>query len=77
MVNAVWKWVAMLAVGIVIGGVPSYITLASAAHNEVSIADVDREITVQNAAIVQKIDDLKDQVSMLSAQIQQMNRTRR
>lgn len=64
-VSELWKYVAVAALGVVMGNAPTFGALLLAQKNSVTIVDVDREITVQNAAIVQKIDDLKEQVADL------------
>lgn len=72
-VNAVWKWIAMVTTGILIGGAPGYISLAMDQHTAMTRVDVDREITVQNAVMVQQVQDLKelmnDKLSILSGQV--------
>ena len=72
-VNPVWKWIAMFAVGALCGGAPNYIQLEISQSKAVTLVDVDREISVQQAAIVQRLDDLKGQVGDLSLQLQREN----
>lgn len=62
----------MVAVGMLIGGAPGYISLLMDQHTAITRVDVDREITVQNAAIVQRMDDLKDQMNDLSGQLREL-----
>lgn len=72
-VNPVWKWIAMFAIGALCGGAPNYIQLEISQSKAVTLVDVDREISVQQAAIVQRLDDLKGQVGDLSLQLQREN----
>lgn len=72
-VNPVWKWVAMFAMGALLGGAPNYIQLEIAESKGVTLIDVDKEITVQQSAIVQRLDDLKEQVNALALQLQREN----
>ena len=71
-VNPVWKWVAMLAVGILLGGGPAYVSLAIDAHAAITRKDVDTEITNLNAPIVTQLSDLKDQVKDLVGEVHEL-----
>jgi hypothetical protein len=73
-VNPMWKWAATLAVGIILGGGPGYISLEIDQHNAIKRADVDLEITNLNAPILVEITDLKDQVRMLNGKIDEYQR---
>lgn len=69
LVGEIWKWIAMVAVGIILGGAPGYALLAFDAHTSMTRADVDHEIQISNAAIVQNLQDLRDQVQDMSGKL--------
>jgi hypothetical protein len=72
-VNPVWKWVAMVAVGIIIGGAPNYAELLINNRAQISIVDVDREITKQQAAQIQAQEDTKAEVDALRVQVDKIS----
>lgn len=73
MVNGVWKFIAITALGIIIGGAPGYISLALDHRAAMTRTDVDAEIVAQNGALVQSVKDLRDEVSGLEAQVHDTN----
>jgi len=73
MVNAIWKYVAMTAIGIILGGAPAYISLAIDHHAAMTRADVDAEFVSQSGALVQSVSDLKDEITDLRNQVRDTN----
>ena len=71
-VNAIWKYVAMVVVGILVGGAPAYVSLAIDAHAAVTRKDVDTEIGNLNAPIITELSNLKEQVKGLAAEIHEL-----
>lgn len=69
-IAGVWKWIAMLAVGVVLGGSPTYISLVIQQNKQLTIADVDKEISSQEGTIGQKVDDLKESVTQQLSRMQ-------
>jgi hypothetical protein len=65
-VNPIWKTATLILATAIVAGLPSYFSLLWDRHTAVSLVDVDREITIQNAATIQKIDDLAVVVGNLS-----------
>lgn len=76
-VAGIWKWVAITAVGILLGGAPGYALLVAENHAAMTREDVDKEIDVRNAAIVQQLSDLKASVEDLSGQVRESLRMNR
>jgi len=76
LVNPVWKWIAMISVGILLGGMPAYISLELDAHSAVTRKDVDGEIIQLNAPIVTELTDLKDQVKDLTVEIHELRQSK-
>jgi hypothetical protein len=70
-VNSVWKWISMVAVGIIIGAAPSYVSLEIDQYNAMTRKDVDTEIQQLSAPIVQNISDLKEEVNILSGEVRE------
>lgn len=73
-VNPVWKWIAMVTMGILIGGAPGYVNLLLHQANQLNLANVDKEITVQNAAQIREITRLEDKVDGLTGEVQELNK---
>lgn len=71
-VNAIWKYLAMVVVGILLGGAPGYVSLAIDQHAAVTRKDVDGEVIQLNAPIVTELADLKEQVKGLAAEIHEL-----
>lgn len=73
-VNPMWKWVATLAIGIILGGCPAYVSLEIDQHASMKRPDVDFEITTLNAPMLVELADLKDQVKQLNGKIDEYER---
>lgn len=71
-VNPVWKWIAMVVTGILLGGSPAYVSLAMDARAAITRRDVDTEVTNLNAPIITSISDLKDQVKDLVGEVHEL-----
>lgn len=69
LVSEVWKWIAIVSVGIILGGAPGYAVLAFDNRNAVTMPQVDHEIQVSNGAIVQKLSDLDQTVQNMSGKV--------
>lgn len=67
--DGIWKFIAMLAVGVVLGGAPNYISLLIAQHSAITISDVDHEVAADTSGLSQKLDDLKEQMNEIRAEI--------
>ena len=73
-VSPVWKWVAAVAVGVVLGGAPAYVSLMVDAHETITRKDVDQEISLSNAPIVTGLSDLKEQVKDLTGEVHELRK---
>lgn len=73
-VNPIWKYLAMVVVGILLGGAPGYVSLAIDQHAAVTRQDVDGEITHLNAPIITELADIKDQVKDLAGEIHELRK---
>ena len=71
-VSAIWKYVAVTVIGILLGGAPAYVSLAVDQHQAVTRKDVDGEIIQLNAPIITSISDLKDQVKDLVGEVHEL-----
>jgi len=71
-VSAIWKYVAVTVIGILLGGAPAYVSLAIDQHQAVTRKDVDGEIIQLNAPIITSISDLKDQVKDLVGEVHEL-----
>lgn len=64
-----WKLIAVLLIGLLVGGVPNYASLLYQQKNAITLQTVDLEIAEQQkiaiAPLSQKIDDLENQVRNL------------
>ena len=68
-VNPLWKFLAILAIGVIMGGAPNYVELIYSQHTQVTLADVDHEVTAQEAATVQRIADMQKQLDSMSQKL--------
>lgn len=73
-VNPMWKWAATLAIGIILGGAPAYVSLELDEHAAIKRSDVDQEISNLNAPILVELSDLKDQVKQLNGKLDEYQR---
>ena len=71
-VSAIWKYVAVTVIGVLLGGAPAYVSLAVDQHQAVTRKDVDGEIIQLNAPIITSIPDLKDQVKDLVGEVHEL-----
>ena len=71
-VSAIWKYVAVTVIGILLGGAPAYVSLAVDQHQAVTRKDVDGEIIQLNAPIITSLADLKDQVKDLVGEVHEL-----
>ena len=71
-VSAIWKFVAVTVIGVLLGGAPAYVSLAVDQHQAVTRKDVDGEIIQLNAPIITSISDLKDQVKDLVGEVHEL-----
>lgn len=72
-VNGIWKFVAITAIGIILGGAPGYISLALDHHATMTRTDVDSEIISQNGSLVQSVNDLREEVNDLKTEARDTN----
>ena len=73
-VHPVWRYIAVTTAGIIVGATPGYISLMLDHRTAVSIVDVDHEITIQNAAIVERLAELKEQVAALDGKLDEVQK---
>ena len=73
-VHPIWRNVALGAAGIVLGALPGYVSLVIDHRTAVTIVDVDHEITIQNAAIVERLLELKEQVAALDGKLDEVQK---
>ena len=71
-VSAIWKYVAVTVIGVLLGGAPAYVSLAIDQHQAVTRKDVDGEIIQLNAPIITSLADLKDQVKDLVGEVHEL-----
>ena len=71
-VNPLWKWIAMIAVGILLGGAPAYVSLEVDARAQLNRKDVESEINLANGPIIIGLSDLKDQVKDLAGEVHEL-----
>ena len=71
-VSAIWKYVAVTVIGVLLGGAPAYVSLAVDQHQAVTRKDVDGEIIQLNAPIITSLADLKDQVKDLVGEVHEL-----
>jgi hypothetical protein len=74
-VSAVWKWIAMVAIGILIGGAPGYLNLLIGEHQQLTRADVDSEVSAKVAPLVQQVSDMKDSLNVMTGQLNELIQT--
>ena len=71
-VSAIWKYVAVTVIGVLLGGAPAYVSLAIDQHAAITRRDVDTEVTNLNAPIITSLADLKDQVKDLVGEVHEL-----
>jgi hypothetical protein len=74
-VNPVWKWIAMVALGMLIGGAPGYLNLLISEHQQLTRADVDGEVSAKVAPLIQQVSDMKDSLNVMSGQLNELIQT--
>lgn len=68
-VSSLWRTAALMLAAALVAVAPDHFTLLWDHHTELTRVDVDREITLQEAAIVQQLTKLEDKVDDLTTQI--------
>jgi hypothetical protein len=69
MVPEIWRYIAILVIGILCGGAPEYAVMTMDTHNAITVPIVDHEIDVKNAALQQELEDMKEQLSSIEGKV--------